>query len=77
MERGEGEGRGSMEEKHTFGKRLVTTGSLGKKLLALGNGLAPEADTLLRIKDGTLPDERLDASGTTVDLVQGDLVDNL
>jgi hypothetical protein len=40
-------------------------------------GLATEADTLLRVEDGSLPDERLDATGTTVDLVESDLTDDL
>ena len=40
-------------------------------------GLATEADTLLRVEDGTLPDERLDTTGTTVDLVEGDLTNDL
>lgn len=61
----------------TLRKRLLATGSLGENLLALGNGLATESDTLLGVEDGTLPDEGLDATGTTVDLVEGDLVDDL
>jgi hypothetical protein len=40
-------------------------------------GLAAEADTLLRVEDGALPDERLDATGTAVDLVESDLADDL
>jgi hypothetical protein len=40
-------------------------------------GLAAESDTLLRVENGTLPDERLDATGTTVDLVEGNLADDL
>jgi hypothetical protein len=40
-------------------------------------GLAAETDTLLRVEDGTLPDERLDATGTTVDLVESNLADDL
>jgi hypothetical protein len=40
-------------------------------------GLAAETDTLLRVEDGSLPDERLDATGTTVDLVESDLADDL
>lgn len=40
-------------------------------------GLASEADTLLRVQDGALPDERLDATGATVDLVESDLTNNL
>lgn len=75
MERGRG--TGSAEGQLTFGERLVATGSLGKEFLALRDGLATEADTLLGVEDGTLPDKRLDATGTTVDLVEGDLVDDL
>lgn len=63
--------------KRTFRQRLVATGSLGEKLLALGDGLATEADTLLRVENGTLPDERLDATSATVNLVQSHLVDDL
>lgn len=61
----------------TFGQGLLAARGLGKKLLALRNGLATEADTLLRVENGTLPDEGLNATGTTVDLVKGDLVDDL
>lgn len=60
----------------TFGQGLLAARGLGQKLLALRNGLATEADTLLRVEDGALPDEALDATGTTVDLVKGDLVDD-
>lgn len=63
--------------KRTFRQRLVAAGSLGEELLALRNGLATEADTLLRVENGTLPDERLDATSATVNLVQSDLVDDL
>lgn len=45
--------------------------------MALGDGLATESDTLLRVEDGTLPDEGLDTTGTAVDLVKSDLVDDL
>lgn len=61
----------------TFGKRLLATGSLGEDLLALRDGLSTESDTLLSVEDGTLPDEGLDATGTAIDLVEGDLVDDL
>lgn len=63
--------------KLTLGKGLLATGSLGEKLLALGNGLATESDTLLGIENGTLPDEGLDATGTAIDLVESDLVNDL
>lgn len=61
----------------TLRKGLLATGSLGEKLLALGDGLATESDTLLSIEDGTLPDKGLDTTGTAIDLVEGDLVDDL
>lgn len=61
----------------TFGQRLLAAGGLGENLLALGDGLAPETDALLRVENGSLPDQRLDASRTTVDLVERDLSNNL
>lgn len=68
---------GEEEPEKALRKRLVAAGSLGEKLLALGDGLATETDTLLGVEDGALPDERLDATGTTVDLVEGDLANDL
>jgi len=61
----------------TLRKRLLATRGLGKKLLALGDGLAAEADALLSIEDGALPDKALDTTGTAIDLIKSDLVDNL
>lgn len=68
---------GEEEPEETLGEGLVAAGGLGEDLLALGDGLAAEADTLLRVEDGALPDEGLDATGTTVDLVEGDLANDL
>jgi hypothetical protein len=68
---------GQEKPEKTLGKRLLATGGLGEKLLALGDGLATESDTLLRVEDGTFPNEGLDATGTTVDLVKSDLVNDL
>lgn len=68
---------GFSRKSHTFRQRFVATGSLGEELLAFWNSLSTETDTLLGVENGTFPDEGLDATGTTVDLVQGDLVDNL
>lgn len=65
------------EPEEALGERLAAAGSLGEDLLALGDGLAAETDTLLRVEDGALPDEGLDATGTTVDLVEGDLANDL
>lgn len=61
----------------TLGEGLLAAGSLGEELLTFGNGLATETDTLLSIEDGTLPHEALDATGTAIYLVEGDLVDDL
>jgi hypothetical protein len=43
---------GDEEPEETFGKRFRATGSLGKLLLNLGNGLATEADALLYRTEG-------------------------
>ena len=61
----------------TFRQRLLAAGSLGEDLLAFRNGLATETDTLLGVENGAFPDEGLDSTGTAVDLVEGDLVDDL
>lgn len=60
-----------------LGKLLVLT-----RLVLSGRGfrtygLSTETDTLLGVENGSLPNERLDATGTTVDLVESDLTDNL
>jgi hypothetical protein len=68
---------GQEKPKETLRKRLLATGSLGEKLLALGDGLATESDTLLRVENGTLPNEGLNTTSTTIDLVKSDLVNDL
>jgi hypothetical protein len=45
---------GEEEPEKTLRKRLLATGGLGEQLLALGDGLAAETDTLLRVEDGAL-----------------------
>jgi len=42
------------EPEKTLRKRLLTAGGLGEQLLALGDSLAAETDTLLRVEDGAL-----------------------
>jgi hypothetical protein len=61
----------------TFWKGLLSTRSLGEKLLALGDSLSTESDTLLRVQDGSFPDQSLDASCTTINLVECHLIDDL
>ena len=60
-----------------LGQRLAAAGGLGQKLLALGDGLATEANALLGVEDGALPHQALDATGAAIYLVEGDLVDDL
>jgi hypothetical protein len=61
----------------TFRKGLLAAGSLGEKLLALRDGLATEANSLLGVEDGAFPHKALDATGTAIYLVKSDLIDNL
>lgn len=61
----------------TFGQRLLAAGGRGQKLLALGDRLAAETDTLVGIEDGSLPDKALYATGTAIDLVERHLVHHL
>ena len=80
--------------RRTFGERLRAARCLGKDVLALGDGLAAETDTLFGVEDGSLaivslsvksngddiahlPNKRLDAASAAVDLVKGDLADDL
>lgn len=67
---------GQQEPEKTLGERLFTTRTLGKLLLEVRDGLTTEADTFLRVEDGTLPDESLDTTLATVDLVKENLTDN-
>jgi hypothetical protein len=61
----------------TFRQRLLAARGLWEKLLALRDGLATEADALLGVEDRALPDKAFDATGTAIDLIESDLVDDL
>ena len=65
------------QPEETLGERLLAAGSLREQLLALGDGLAAETDTLLTVEDRALPDQRFDAAGAAVDLIEGDFADDL
>lgn len=67
---------GKQKPEETLGKGLLATGGLGEEFLALGDGLAAEADTLLAVEDRTFPNERLDAARTAVNLVESHLTHN-
>jgi len=57
---------GNKEPEKSFGKRFATFDGGWKKILAFGDGLASESDTLVSIKDGGLPDHSLDTTHTTI-----------
>ena len=61
------------QPEQTLGQRLLTSGSLGEQLLALGDGVATEPDALVSVQDRGLGDQALHAPHTSVDLVHGDL----
>lgn len=52
------------QPEESLGKGLGSTRSSGQLLLALGDGLASESDTLLGVKDGSFPNEALVVSGS-------------
>jgi hypothetical protein len=68
---------GQEKPEETFWKGLLATWCLGKGLLALWDGQSTETDTLLGVENGSLPNKGLDTTGTTVDLVEGNLADDL
>lgn len=72
-----GDFTGDEQPEERLGKRLLTTISSGKQLLAFGDGQTTEADTFLRVQDGTFPDKTLDATHTTIGHVDGDFTENL
>ena len=68
---------GDQKPEEGLGEGLLATLGSGEDSLALGDGLAAETDTLLRVEDGTLPDETLDATHTTVSHINGGLAQDL
>jgi hypothetical protein len=65
------------QPEEAFWEWLLTTRSFGKQLLTFWNCLAAESNALLRVKNRSFPDQRLDATGSAIDLVEGDLADDL
>lgn len=61
------------EPEQTLRKGLLTTLGLGQLGRALGDGQTAEADTLIGVQNGTLPNQGGDTTHTTVDLVELDL----
>lgn len=67
---------GEQEPEKTLGERLLSARGVGKLLLEVGDSQTSESDTLLGVEDGSLPDETLNTSHTTVSLVEDDLADD-
>jgi hypothetical protein len=61
----------------TFWEWLLSTWCLWENLLALWDGQSSETDTFLRVQNGSLPHKGLNSSGTTIDLIKGNLTDDL
>lgn len=59
---GGGDLAGEEQPEHGFWQHLGSRGSLGELLLAVLDGLAVEADTLIGIQDGAFPHHGLEAS---------------
>jgi AAA15 family ATPase/GTPase len=65
------------EPEKRFGQGFLTTISSGQFLLALGDGLATETDTLFSIKNRAFPDKTLDTTHTTISHVNGNLTEDI
>lgn len=72
-----GDFAGKEKPEKTFGERFLAARSFGEDFLAFRDGLSTESDTLFRIKDGSFPDKCPDASSTAIDLIKGDLTQDL
>ena len=59
---------GDQQPEETLGQGFSATGGLGQELLALGDGLAAEADALLGVEDRGLPHQTLDTPHAAVHL---------
>ena len=64
---------GQEEPEHGFGQHLCSRCALGKLLLAILDGLAVEADTLVGIQHRALPEHGLEATHSTNDVANLDL----
>lgn len=74
---GRGDLAGQKKPEHSLWQHLSASGALGELLLAVLDGLAMEADTLVGVENGALPDHGLEASHTANGVANGDLADVL
>ena len=68
---------GQKQPEHGLGEHLSARGALGELLLAVLDGLAVEADTLIGIQDGALPEHGLETTHTTENIANLDLANGL
>ena len=68
---------GEEKPEHGLWEHLSAGGTLGKLLLAVLDGSAMKSDSLVGVKDGALPDHRLEASHSTNSVGDSDIADNL
>lgn len=68
---------GEEKPEHGLGKHLSAGGSLGELSLALLDGAAMEADTLVGVEDGPLPDHGLETTHATQSVLDLDLANDL
>ena len=61
----------------TFRQRLLSTWGFREELLAFRYRLPSETNSFLGIEDGSFPNERLDTTSSTINLVERDLTNNL
>lgn len=74
---GGGDLTGQKEPEEGLREGFLAIGGGGKELLALGDGLATEADSLDGVKDRAFPDHALDTTHASVGHVNGDLTKGL
>ena len=67
---------GEKEIPERFHGRIFGAGSLGKSCEGLGNGLAAEADTFLRIEVGDVGNQAVDVASAADGLIDSHLVDD-
>lgn len=68
---------GKKKPKHGLRKHLTAILSLGKNFLALSDSLAVEANTLVSIKNGTLPEHSLKTTHTAQEVLDLDITERL
>jgi len=74
---GGGDFAGEEKPEHGLGKHLSASLALGQLLLAVLDGAAMEANTLVGVEHGTLPDHSLQAAHATNSVLDLDLANNL